>query len=76
MNHYPIPTARKLPSHAAEGDTAFSTAAITCPRCRTNLMGKIAAHRANADRAQIGSQVQIFESGVANNWQAVLDQAA
>lgn len=76
MNHYPLPTARKLPAHAVEGDTALSTAAITCPCCRENLKAKIEAHRSNAAYAKMGSQTQVFEASVANQWQAVLDQTA
>jgi len=71
MNHYPIPTRAKLPSHAQAGDTADAFAAITCPHCRDMLSTKVAAHRAEAQDAK-SADYRAFSSGTTDYWQGVL----
>lgn len=71
MNHYPIPTRAKLPSHAQAGDTADAFAAITCPHCRAMLAKKVDAHRAEA-AATKSADYRAFSTGTADYWQGVL----
>ena len=75
MNHWPLPTARKLPSHSVEGDTAFPNLAITCPQCRSMLSKKVAAHRENSVSSKSAQERRFFAAD-ADHWQAVLDRAA
>lgn len=73
MNHYPLPIARKLPSHAATGDTANPNTHIDCPICRNMLAESGLAHREEAISSRSEQHRSFFNSDAARR-EAILNQ--